>query len=236
MEFHPEKCQVVKISNKLKLINSDYQLHNQILKETNNAKYLGVTIDNKLLWRDQHNAVCKKANGTLAFLKRNISGCPQHVKAKCYKALVKPILNYGSSVWDPHYQKHIEEIEKIQKNAARFATKNYNFTTGNTKINMDKLKWIPLEEQRARNKVTTLYKAINGHLVLPMEQYNMKNSNTRSGVQNFTLPSSSINSHLHSYFPSSFRLWNKLPNETKLSVDTEEFKNKLGLTILKSTY
>ena len=74
MEFHPGKCQVLKISRKRKdhKINYDYKIHKQILKETNSAKYLGVTIDSELRWREQTQQVQRKANNTVAFLKRNI--------------------------------------------------------------------------------------------------------------------------------------------------------------------
>ena len=30
-------------------------------------------------------------------------------------SLVRPILEYGSSVWDPHYEGLIVDLEKVQK-------------------------------------------------------------------------------------------------------------------------
>ena len=54
---------------------------------------------------------------------------------------------------------------------------------------MQKLDWKPLVEHRARNKVTILYKAINGQAVLPLNEFSMKDSRTRSGIQTFLLPS-----------------------------------------------
>ena len=40
-------------------------------------------------------------NRTLGFLRRNLYSCPQEVKEAAYKGLVRPVLDYGSSVWDP---------------------------------------------------------------------------------------------------------------------------------------
>ena len=74
--------------------------------------------------------MCHKANNTLAFLKRNTDKCPLHIKDKCYKAFVKPVLEYGGCVWDPHYKNQIEKIEKVQKRAARYVTNNYSMTHG----------------------------------------------------------------------------------------------------------
>ena len=74
--------------------------------------------------------VCTKANRTLAFLRRNLSSCPQGVKEMAYKGLLRPIVEFASPVWDPHGIVVQEELEKVQNRAARFVTGNYNFETG----------------------------------------------------------------------------------------------------------
>ena len=125
MEFHPQKCQLLKITHKRNPTTYQYTIHNTILNETDSAKYLGITIDNKLNWKQHYSNTTKKANKTLAFLRRNISNCPSHIKDKCYKTLVRPILEYGSAVWDPHFKIDIDRFEKVQKRAGRFATGNY---------------------------------------------------------------------------------------------------------------
>jgi hypothetical protein len=48
MEFHPNKCQILCITNKRNHIKNNYIVHNTILQEFNSAKYLDVTIDNNL--------------------------------------------------------------------------------------------------------------------------------------------------------------------------------------------
>ena len=63
--------------------------------------------------------ICTKANRTLGFLRRNLSACPQDVKESAYKGLVRPVLEYSSSVWDPSGILLQEELEKVQKRAAR---------------------------------------------------------------------------------------------------------------------
>ena len=52
------------------------------------------------------------------------------MKEAAYKGLVRPVLGYGSSVWDPHTHGLQEELEKVQNRAARFVTGNYAFETG----------------------------------------------------------------------------------------------------------
>ena len=52
-------------------------------------------------WNTHVSNVCTKANRTLGFLRRNLYSCPQEVKEAAYKGLVRPVLDYGSSVWTP---------------------------------------------------------------------------------------------------------------------------------------
>ena len=47
------------------------------------------------------------------------------MKEAAYKGMVRPFLEYGSSVWDPHPDKLQKELEKVQNRAARFVTRNY---------------------------------------------------------------------------------------------------------------
>ena len=49
------------------------------------------------------------------------------MRASAYKGLVRPVLEYGSSVWDPYCVGLNDELEIVQKRAARFVTRNYTF-------------------------------------------------------------------------------------------------------------
>ena len=102
MEFHPEKCTLLRITNKREPITNTYTIHNVVLDTQTAAKYLGVTIDNQLNWDDHCNTAYRKASSMLSFLERNIQKCPRQIKENCYNALVRPILEYGCCVWDPH--------------------------------------------------------------------------------------------------------------------------------------
>ena len=44
------------------------------------------------------------------------------MKEAAYNVMVRPFLEYGSSVWDPQYDSLNDELEKVQKRAARFVT------------------------------------------------------------------------------------------------------------------
>ena len=62
--------------------------------------------------------------------------CPQDVKEAAYKSMVRPILEYGSTVWDPCNGLN-DELENVQKRAARFVTRNYSYETGSMTEGLD---------------------------------------------------------------------------------------------------
>ena len=100
--FQPVKCNIMQITRKrIKKINASYSLEGTVLENVEKIKYLGVTITNDLKWNTHVSNICTKANRTLGFLRRNLAACPLDVKESAYKGLVRPILEYSSSVWDP---------------------------------------------------------------------------------------------------------------------------------------
>ena len=101
MRFQPVKCNMMQLTNKtLNKIQASYTLEGTVLENVDNIKYLGVTITNDLKWNTHISNSCTKANRTLGFLRRTLFSCPQNVKEAAYKGMVRPILEYGSSVWD----------------------------------------------------------------------------------------------------------------------------------------
>ena len=76
--------------------------------------------------------------------------------------MVRPILEYGSSVCDPHTDKLQEELEKVQNRAARFVTRNYVYETGGMTGILGQLKWESLKKRRKDNRLILLYKGLKG--------------------------------------------------------------------------
>ena len=147
MRFQPVKCNIMQITRKrIKKINDSYNIEGTVLDNLENIKYFGLTITNDLKWNTRVSSICTKANRTLGFLRRNLSACPQDVKESAYKGLVRPVLEYGSSVWDPSCILLQEELENVQKRAARFVTGNYIYETGSMTGILEELKWESLKK------------------------------------------------------------------------------------------
>ena len=126
MKFNPTKCVHLTITNKRTFFKHGYSIYDQQLQQVSSAKYLGVTINSHLTWKDHIIDICSKANSAKAFLQRNIYQCPKAIKSNCYKSLVRPIIEHAAPVWCPFLQCQTYQIEKIQRSMARFVM-NDNF-------------------------------------------------------------------------------------------------------------
>ena len=123
--------------------------------------------------------MCFRANTTLGFLRRNLFSCPQDVKEVAYKTLVRPILEYGSTVWDPHCNGLNDELENVQKRAVRFVTRNYSYETGSMTGILEELKWETLQKRRKDNRLILMYKGLKGKARNPTDDLIPKNRRCR---------------------------------------------------------
>ena len=113
------------ITNKKSLLLDNYYIATSPIKEATSIKYLGVQIDNKLTWNDHIQYIAHKAAQVNGFLYRNLRQCPSNIKSTCYKSMVRPILEYASTVWDPHTNVNITKLESVQRCATRFCLGDY---------------------------------------------------------------------------------------------------------------
>ena len=141
-----------KKKKRIKKIHASYTLEGTDVENDESIKYLGVTITSDLRWNTHVSNNCTKANRILGFLRRNLYSYPQEVKEAAYKVLVRPFLDYGSSVWDP--PPRCSSLESEQNRAARFVTGNYSYETGSMTGILGQLKW---ESLKKRRKTVDLY-------------------------------------------------------------------------------
>ena len=179
LQFNSYKCQVLYITRKVNPLNTKYILHNVEQESASTAKYLGVTIADDLSWTPDIDNTTKKANQTLGFLKRNIRGHNKDLKSVAYKSLVKKQLEYASTVWYPHYDKVINKVEAVQRRVARWATRDYKYTSSVTTMLKD-LNWHPLDQRRIDSRLLMMYKVTRSHMTLivaiPAPEYLARNT------------------------------------------------------------
>jgi hypothetical protein len=119
MKLCVNKCKVMCFSRKQNRTVMNLQICYTDLKEVISYKYLGVVLHQGLNWSEQVGRISEKATKNLNFVMRNLKGTKRLVKEKAYLAIIRPVLEYAGSVWDPYLQSNIKEIENVQRLAAR---------------------------------------------------------------------------------------------------------------------
>ena len=69
---------------------------------------------------------------------------PRSTKEVAYKILVRPKLEYAAPILSPYCKIQIQQVEKVQRTAARWTSRRWR-NTSNVGEMLDELQWPPLE-------------------------------------------------------------------------------------------
>ena len=122
LEFHPQKCNVLKLGT----TKSAAQYYMQTtpgdvtkLADSKIEKDLGVTVDNHLSFKEHIASAVAKAIRVLGVIRRSFQQLDRDTFVTLYKSMVRPILEYGHAVWQPHLKGLQRELESVQRRATR---------------------------------------------------------------------------------------------------------------------
>ena len=130
-----------------------------IINQVAEQKDLGVIIDNKLEFVLHIQAMVKKANRNLGIIKRTFSYLDKTVFLNLYKTIVRPHLEYASTVWSVLYKKDCISIENVQRRSTRMvhSIRHLNYSDRLRDLGLPSLQY-----RRARADLIEVYKILNG--------------------------------------------------------------------------
>ena len=111
----------------------------------------GVHVDNKLRFNIQAEVAANKGNKILRIIHRPFTYLDRSIMIPLFKALIRPHLEYGNSVWLPFYKKDITIIENVQRRETKL---------------IKELKDVPYEERlQSLNLPSLVYCHLQGDLI-----------------------------------------------------------------------
>ncbi len=228
MRFNASKCYVMRISRAKKPSTYTYVLCGQSLSLVAQNPYLGVLLSDDMKWTPHINKTTTKANQTLGFIRRNLAMCNKDMKSIAYRSLVRPLLEYCCSVWDPYLQKDSKALESVQRRAARFIANDYDRTSSVSAI-MNKLDLCPLAERRRDTRLTLFFKVVNGLVAVPAADYliHRETETRKKHNKTFNVFAPKTEIFRNSFFPKTVKDWNSCSEQLVQSMTLEEFKNKI---------
>ena len=167
-----------------------------------------------------------------------------------YISLVRSTLEYGCSIWDPHQQYCVDKLERIQRGAARFITRDYKSRTPGCMTTMlQDLNLPQLKDRRKELRLVLRYKIAEGLLPAippdpyltpcrpkrkiksrPFSDYVASNPVTRHQRINdrcFVIPRTETKVYQNSFFVKTIADWNQLDNSIVSAPSPETFKLRL---------
>jgi len=122
---------------------------------------------------------------------------------------LSPHLEFASAAWDPYTARDINQLDKVQRRAARFVKIDYHRTTSVSGLVRD-LGWQSLENRRKNARLALFYKGLHGLSAIPCDSLRRPVRNSRhSDSDTFTILSSRLDCYRYSLFPRTISEWNK---------------------------
>ncbi len=215
MSLNYDKCEIMHIYSGKDKQSYDFNLGGFSLKYTESYKYLGVELQRNLKW-DKHIAsnVVNKGKRTLYVVRKVLSKARPNIKQLAYFSLIRPIMEYASSVWDPSHVGLINAIEMVQRSAARFCTNRFGQL--DSVMNMiEELGWTSLSSRRYANRLSLFSVVYSNKDGLADLSHQLQKANYRAR-QDHNAKVAQIrckkNIGHFSFLPRSVREWNALPS------------------------
>lgn len=232
LEFNVPKCKSFRLgtTDDTAVENTWYKLNEKHIEWSRCEKDLGVYVDNELVFDDHINITTAKADKVVGIIRRSFKTLDKHTFNLLYKALVRPILEYGHTVWFPVLRRQILSIESVQRRATKLVRELTN---------------LDYEERlRALRLPTLLFRRMRGDIIETWKYLNKKYDVDVSNL--FTLQSDAkpgMNTRGHAFKLEKPRCetrtrhnfftmrvindWNSLPNKVVNSITVNQLKSNL---------
>ena len=228
------KCQTLNISNRKNNVQSSYTIENHQLESVSSIRDLGYTVSNNLKFSTHCRLISSKALRTSALIFRVFRSKTFVTLLRAYKVYVRPIVESGTSVWNPHLCKDIDLIEKVQRYFTRRILKRCNIPKMSYTERLDFLKLETLERRRVRTDLSLCYKIRNNLIDLDFNQFfEIRDGITRGHSVKLKVKKSRINARKFFFANRVVNQWNSLTEEQVAARSFGAFKNNLTVKNFK---
>ena len=127
LSFNADKTKVMIFTRKHKYEKPEIQINRKPIEYVETFKYLGVTFDRKLTWKEHIKTQVRKAKISLMMGRRMMGktwGLNPKVTSWLYTAVIRPMFTYGSVVWinSLEVKENRDKLNRLQRLACRMIT------------------------------------------------------------------------------------------------------------------
>ena len=224
------------ITNKNILNAPAVQIRNQDITLVDKFKFLGVTVDNKLSFKDHISNICSKISRSYSILFKLSHFIPSQTIKKLYYSMVYPFITYALEVWGKSCKTQIKRVKNVMNKCVKLLSIN------NSSNNADylKLNLLQFDEVYKFFVLNRLFKYINNinnnffkeKARIDSITHSYSTRSASSGNYNIPLINSSIT--YKSFYYNAIKLWNDIPQSIKNQTSTNKFRKYIRANIINS--
>lgn len=159
------KCAHVTFTRKRNPIKFDYHFNNVKVDRVDVVRDLGVTLDSKMTYSEHVEAIVNKAYKNLGFVLRVSRPFSDITCLKIlYFAYVRSILEYCSTIWNPHCFTYKHTIERIQAKFLKHLNYRSFHVNNDYELNCKYHRLLSLENRRVLLDMLFLHGICNGSI------------------------------------------------------------------------
>lgn len=220
------------IPNNIPLI----KINNIEIIQKNSTKFLGLTINHNLNWKEHTDQIANKLSKNLNIIRHILKFINKKALLNLYFTLIHPYLTYCNIIWGNNYKCITDRLQKIQNKVIRL-TKNFGQYC-NTLTLFSNLNILNVTNIYRYQTAIFMYKFSKNLLpsIFYVDEYftpiNKLHSHNIRNYNKLAVPFAHTNARLFTIKFSGPRTWNRLPTSLKLISNLNEFKNKIKKFIM----
>jgi ribonuclease P/MRP protein subunit RPP40 len=224
LPLNEDKCATMHIGRHHPVQDIYLPGRNHPMKTSNSEKDLGIIFENTATFRQHINTQATKANRLMGSIRRSFNNLNENNFLLLYKTLIRPILEYGAPVWNPHLKIEIKTLESVQRRATRLIPGMQQLTY---KERLTKLDLPTLAFRRWRGDLIETYKIFHYYTANPQNFFQLADSNTRGHSLKLAKKYSRTDIRKFTYSNRIVETWNSLPDHVVQATSVNMFKNRL---------
>ena len=185
---------------------------------------LGLTVSSPLSFNAHVDSVVAKAYRRLGLISKVFRIKSPTTTLKLYKAFVRPILDFSSVIWNPHTNRNIAKIERVQRRMCRCLP---HIRSASYRSQLSIIGTHSLEARRLRYQLIILFKMYKSLVNVNINDFFpfVQNKRTRGHTATISAKFAKNNYRRDFFTVSVINFWNKLPQSAIDASSVAEFKS-----------
>jgi hypothetical protein len=224
LPFNEGKCKLLHYGRNNP--KTQYTIGESEISSTVQEKDLGVVFDPTLTFSEHHDKAVAKANSRLGLIKRSFKKLKPKPFVNLYKTLVRPIVEYCTTVTNPVLKRDDINIEKVQRRATKLVEGLQDMSYDDR---LKELKLQSLSDRRVRADMLQTFRIIRNIDNLDEDTFFTKAHDTRTRGNGYKLFKKHCNTNIrkNAFSQRTIERWNDLPSEVVSATTINRFKSGL---------